>query len=479
MSDQSRLQHRLRSISGVAVAVSVAALAAVLLPAAGCSRGGDERTNIVIVILDTVRDDVAELALGTVAAPMPALESLGREGTVFSNAWANAPWTLPSHASLLTGLLPSGHQCTGRNHQLAPEHRTIAEYLNEDGYEAAAFFSNPWLTELMSGMMRGFESQYVESRGDDRIHQMDGSQGGLATNTNIASWLNGRNNDRPFLLFVNYLEAHLPYDPAKEHREAHMSDLTPDDVVTTQWAYEFNAGMYAPEEVDWERINRLYVGDVSTADALLGELMDMLKDHGLYDDAIIIVTSDHGENLGDHGLMDHHFGVFETLLAVPLVVRAPELLPPGMRDDPVMLTDIFPAVLEAAGIADPPELSHARSVFGPPSHPDRPIVAEYAGSNTALVDRLSMLNPELDTSSMRIAYATVRIGNLRLTVGSDGSHALTDFATDPDEMVDLQTEGRAIAGAMKAYLPTVGAPAGNIEIDEAMKEELRALGYLP
>jgi arylsulfatase A-like enzyme len=456
-----------------------AAIAATLLLGWGCSRPGDERPNIVIVVLDTVRDDVAELAEGSVSDPVPALNSLGREGTVFSNAWATAPWTLPSHASLLTGLLPSGHLCTGRNNHLAAEHRTIAEYLSESGYEAAAFFSNPWLTDLMSGMMRGFENQYVESRGDDRIHHMKGSQGGLASNSNIADWLNERTGDRPFLMFVNYLETHLPYDPAMAFREAHMSDLAADDVVTTTWAYEFNAGLYAPEEVDWERINRLYVGDASTADALLGELMKMLKEHGLYDEAVIIVTSDHGENLGDHGLMDHQFGVFETLLAVPLVVRAPGLLPLGVRDDPVMLTDIFPAVLDAAGIDDPPELPHAHSLFGPPSHADRPIIAEYAGSNTALIDRLRMLNPELDTSPMQIAYATVRIGNLRLTMGSNGSSRLEDFATDPDEMVDLQQKGRAIAGAMKACLPIVGAAAGDMEIDEEMREELRALGYLP
>ncbi len=479
MSSRRRPQRRRRFLSGAAAAVFAAALAAALLPAAGCSRSGDERPNIVIVVLDTVRDDVAELAEGSVSDPMPALDSLGREGTVFSNAWATAPWTLPSHASLLTGLLPSGHLCTGRNHRLAAEHRTIAEYLNEAGYEAAAFFSNPWLTELMSGMMRGFESRYVESRGDDRIHALEGSQGGRASNSDIADWLDGRTGDRPFLMFVNYLETHLPYDPAMAFREAHMPDLAPDDVVTTQWAYEFNAGLHPSEQVDWERINRLYVGDASTADALLGELMNMLKEHGLYDETVIIVTSDHGENLGDHGLMDHQFGVFETLLAVPLVVRAPGFLSPGVRDDPVMLTDIFPAVLEAAGIDALPELPHARSILGPPSHTDRPIIAEYAGSNTALVDRLRMLNPELDTSSMQTAYATVRIGNLRLTVGSDGSHRFTDLATDPDEMVDIQREGRAIAGAMKACLPIVGESAGNMEIDDEMREELRSLGYLP
>jgi arylsulfatase A-like enzyme len=470
-------QRRFRVAS--AVTTLAVTLAAVLLSLAGCSRREPERPNIVIVVLDTVRDDVAGLARGDVGAPMPALDALGREGVVFSNAWSVAPWTLPSHASILTGLLPSGHQCTGRNHRLSQEHMTIAEYLAGSGYEAAAFFSNPWLTDLLSGMMRGFDIRYVESRGDDRIHFEDGSQGGIATNENIASWLKGRDGDRPFLLFVNYLEAHLPYDPPAEYRRRYLADLDQDDAVSTRWAYEFNAGLHESSGVDWERVHRLYVGDASTADALLGGLMRMLKDHGLYDDAVIIVTSDHGENLGDHGLMDHHFGVFETLLAVPLVVRAPGLLPAGTRDDPVMLTDVFPSVLDAAGVDESLELPHARSLLGPPASPDRPIIGEYAGSNTALVDQMSELNPGLDTSHMRIAYATIRVGNLRLTIGSDGSHRLEDFATDPDDVADLANESRAIALRLKAHLPKVGAPAGRVEIDEEMREELRALGYLP
>jgi arylsulfatase A-like enzyme len=457
----------------------VAALAVSLLCGGGCATRHDERPNIVLVVLDTVRRDVAEPDLSGVVEAMPAIGALGREATVFVNAWATSPWTLPSHASILTGLLSSGHGCTGRAPMLASEHRTVAEYLVEQGYEAAAFFSNPWLTDGMSGMMRGFESEYVESRGDDRIHSLRGSQGGRASNANIEAWLDRRSDDRPFLLFVNYLEAHLPYDPDTRIREARLPDIPAADRITTTWAYEFNAGLHPFNDVDWTRVRRLYEGDASTSDALLGDLISMLKARGLYENAVIIVTSDHGENVGDHGLMDHQFGVFETLLAVPLVVRAPGRLESGVRDDPVMLIDIFPSILETAGVDGGPDLPRARSLLGPPADEKRPVIAEYAGGNAALIDRLTMLNPDLDASSFRIAYATVRMGDLRLTVGSDGSNALESFAADGAGDIDLEREGRAVALAMKEHLPALGAPVGEIEIDESMREELRSLGYLP
>jgi arylsulfatase A-like enzyme len=345
-----------------------------------------------------------------------------------------------------------------------------------DGYEAAAFFSNPWLTDQMSGVMRGFESDYVEARGDDRIHYLRGSQGGRASNVNIEAWLDGRRDHRPFLLFVNYMEAHLPYDPEPDIREERLPDIPSDDVVSTLWAYEFNAGLHPFDQVDWVRVRRLYEADASTADALLGDLIRMFRDKGLYDDAVIFVTSDHGENLGEHDLIGHQFGVFQTLLAVPLVVRAPGRLEKGVRNDPVMLIDLFPSLLEAAGSQERPGLPRARSLFAEPAQEDRPLIAEYAGGNASLVEELGTLNHNLDTAPLRTAYATVRVKDMRLTVGSDGSNELTDYAADG---VDLKREGRAIADSLKRYLPAVGAPAGKIEIDEKMQEQLRALGYLP
>jgi arylsulfatase A-like enzyme len=445
--------------------------------AAGCGRAPRIGPNIVIVVLDTVRDDTSELSPNGVS-PTPNLDRLGAEGTVFTNAWATAPWTVPSHVSILTGLLPSSHGCTGYNTFLGEEHTTLAEHLAGRGYETVAFFSNPWLTDRMTGMMRGFETRYAEVGSDTRIFNIV-DQGGEATSRNIEEWLDERPQKRPFLMFVNFLEPHLPYSPPEEYRRKHLPDLPPRSIVTTEWAHEFNAGMYAPETVDWDRVNRLYLGDVATADAYLGRLVAQLEKHGLYEDSVIIVTSDHGENLGDHGYMDHQFGLFETLLAVPLVVKTSGQAERVVREDPTMITDIFPTVLELAGAEVPRDLTHARSLLGPAGTVDRPLIAEYSGAGAPLIEILTGINPDLDISQMILASASVRVGDLRFTLTSDGAGNLQDFAKRREDRTDLGRHGRAISNAMVRLLPAVEQPQTELEVDPEMRESLRSLGYLP
>jgi arylsulfatase A-like enzyme len=455
---------------------SAAVLAVTVGLLAGCGDREPRRPNIVVVVLDTVRRDAASLT-SREPRPTPHLDVLGSEGTVFSNAWANGPWTVPSHASMLTGKLPSSHECTGKTAVMSEEQRTFADYAGERGYDTAAFYSNPWLTDRMTGMLRGFGEQHSEAGGDTRIMHL-GDQGGLATSRNITRWLDERTSDRPFLMFVNYLEAHLPYAPPGEYRHARMRDVPPDDVISTEWAHEFNAGIHPAEDVDWETVRRLYCGDVAAADMLMGMMLKDLKRHGLYENTVIIVTSDHGENIGDHGYMDHQYGVFETLLAVPLVIRAPAWIEPGLRDDPVMLTDIFATVLDLAGVEDAPDLPHARSLLAEPAPADRPLIAEYAGAGPTLLNMLLEINPELDTTQMAMARATVRVGNLRLTLGSDGSAGLEDLAVDPADRIDLERDGRAISEEMIKLFPKVEQVEGEAEVDEEMRESLRSLGYV-
>jgi arylsulfatase A-like enzyme len=249
--------------------------------------------------------------------------------------------------------------------------------------------------------------------------------------------------------------------------------------VTADWGREFNAGLHPAEEVDWDRVRRLYAGDVHTADALLGALLRRLSERGLLDETVVIVTSDHGENLGDHGLIDHQFGVFETLLAVPLVVRAPGLLPVGVRHDPVMLSDLFATALDVAG-SDAERPGYSRSLLGPPAEPERPLVAEYAGATPPLLVSLQNLNPSLDIAPLDFAAATVRVGDLRLTVRSDGSRTLTDYSAGPDaESVDVTDERPGDVERLRALLPEVRRPAGqSLEIDDRMREWLQSLGYI-
>ena len=443
----------------------------------GCGPAEQHGPNIVIVVLDTARRDVAELS-PTGMSPTPNLDRLGSEGTVFTSAWATAPWTVPSHASMLTGLLPSSHGCTGYNSFLEDDQKTVAEYLADGGYETVAFFSNPWLTDRMTGMMRGFTTRYEEVGHDTRIFNIV-DQGGAATSRNIATWLAEREGNRPFLMFVNFLEPHLPYSPSEAYRSEHLPDLPPRSIVTTEWAHEFNAGAHPASDVDWRRVTDLYLGDVAAADSYLGELLGELERRGLYENAAIIVTSDHGENLGEHGYMDHQFGLFETLLAVPLVVRTPGQHEAAVRSDPAMLTDIFPTVLELAGVENAPDLLHARSLLGLPAHEDRPLIAEYSGAGVPLIEILQGINPELDVSQMVLASASVRVGQLRFTLSSDGGGNLQDFTKNPADRVDLSRNGRAIGNAMVRLLPAIVQPTGELEMDDEMRESLRSLGYLP
>ena len=465
------MSNRLTVVSGLAlVALTIAALLV------SCSQS-PPRPNVVVIVLDTVRLDYTGPG-GTTERLTPKLDGLADEGTVFTRAWSNAPWTVPSHASMFTGLLPSSHKCNGRNFTFLSQEPTFAELLGESGYQTVAFFSNPWLSDRLTGMLRGFEERLVESgRGTEILTTVD--QGGGRTVANVSNWLNGRSDDRPFLMFVNLLEPHLPYHPPDDYRQARLSDIPRDYVVTTTTAHEVNAGLLDLDDIDFERVGRLYGGDVNTADRYLGEILRLLKDHGAYEDAVIIVTSDHGENLGDHGYMDHQFGVFSSLIDVPLVVRAPELLPPGVRSDPVMLTDIYDTVLEAAGAEGGPETPHSRSLLGPPAGPARPQIAEYTGANPELVKHLRYLNPTHDTSRQEVAFAKVRVDSLEFTVGTDGSERLYDLKNDPGRELNLAPANRAISGALFELLPAVRLADGvEVEIDEETREWLRSLGYI-
>ncbi|MBD3349206.1 MAG: sulfatase-like hydrolase/transferase [Candidatus Eisenbacteria bacterium] len=466
-------------IRGV-IAVSLSIVAACLgFSCGGCSEASS-RPNMVIVVLDAVRRDHvgAEIPGSDGRSVTPNVDRLAAHGTTYSNAWANGPWTLPSHVSMFTGLLPSRHGCTGAGFRFESDEPTFAELLDDAGYETVAFYSNPWLSDALSGMMRGFDHQYVDP-GSDLSILSSGSQGGAETLERIERWLDGRDGDRPFLMFVNFLEAHLPYDPPSSYREEHLADIPDDEVVSVQWAHEVNARVRRPESDEWERVRRLYAGDVHASDALFGALVSLLEGKDLYDDAFVVVTSDHGENLGDHGFTDHQFGVFESLLAVPLVAKSPGSVErdAGERDDPVMLTDLFPTVLELAGVAGAPPRRHARSLLAPPSEDDRLLIAEYVVPGL-LRDHIHKINPSLEEPWLYASYATVRSGDVRLTIGSDGSVELTDYSDDPLRREHLEERGRELAEELDGVLPAPGSPSEGPHIDPELRETLRSLGYV-
>jgi arylsulfatase A-like enzyme len=394
---------------------------------------------------------------------------------------------------MFTGLLPCRHGCNTKNYRLGKENMTLAGILKEAGYETAAFFSNPWLSDEVTGLLRGFDvRQETDVGGLANMITGTGDQGSESSLRFISRWLGERSAEKPFLLFANFLEPHLPYDPPADYRAEYLSDLPSDDVVSIAWAHEFNSGLRAGKAVDWERVRRLYGGDVYYVDCVLGNLLSLLKRNGLYENTVVIVVSDHGENLGEHGLIEHQFSVHETLLAVPVVIRAPGRLVPGVRDDPVMLTDLFTTTLDIAGVKDVPSLPHSKSLLTPLDEiphsaggngASRPVIAEYVGASSAMVAMLRRLNPKLDPRPFQRAYVTVRQGTLRLTVGNGGYLRLHDVAADPDQEKDIAKERPEDVKALldvlrKSLAGTRPPPKGRAELDPKTRDKLRSLGYI-
>ncbi len=426
-------------------------------------------------MLDTVRRDHTGIGPREPAVPglTPNLDRLAREGTAFVNAWSTAPWTVPAHASLFTGELPSVHGCTSRSIRFRTSLPTLAEIAVEAGYETAAFYSNPWLTDGLTGLLRGYETQYSSPFDQPEVRGND--QGGRQTVESLRNWLAGRDDDRPFFAFVSFLEAHLPYNPE--------GDYPPDAVIPSDWVNEYNAGLHRPEEQDWSKLRSLYGGDVRFADRFLGDMIDLLIEKSLLEDCIVIVTSDHGENLGEYRFLEHQFGLQETLLAIPLLIRAPhDGFPPGRDKRPVIITDLFPTILEWFGRANEGRASASRSLLDDAGSSMRPVMAEYGGPPRSLLNLLRRMNPDLDDREREVAFVSVREGSWRLTAGSDGSIALHDLDSDP-----LQRENRAEmepdqVNRLTQYLLRPGGQQNLseeevVEVDEETKQRLRSLGY--
>jgi arylsulfatase A-like enzyme len=455
--------------------------------------------NILVVVLDTLRADAAGLHTPATPAPLrvrhltPNLDALASQGVTYSDCTSVAPWTVPSHASMFTGRLPGAHGCVSGRHYFTSELPTFADELRGAGWSTAAFFSNPWLADRATGLLRGFDER-IEARlpmkSFERPRAED--QGGGETVAAFRAWLEKREDGRPFLAFVNILESHLAYDPPPEYRAAHLDDLPAGDVVDMEWSQAYQAGLVKHDEVDWNRVARLYAGDVWHADRLLGDVLEGLRSTGRHRDTVVIVTSDHGEHLGEHRLVEHQFSLYEPLLRVPMVVVVPDgyrrrfrtgVATGDVRTDPVQTVDLFATILDLADVASPVSTPFSRSLFGGPQSPSRPVFAEYAGPPPGLVHLLRYRNPALDLTGRERALRSVRVGSLRLIVDDAGGEQWFDLRVDPSQKFDLSGErvsGREelralIVGLDQAHASGQSPPA----MDTETLDRLRALGYVP
>jgi len=338
------------------------------------------RPNVLFVVLDTVRKDRLSV-YGHDAPTSPRLEALAEEARVYEQAVAPAPWTLPVHASMFTGLYPSQHGATQENPYLEGA-ETLATALSRAGYATCSFSSNAWITPY-TRLTAGFDDQdnFFEAmpgwlpegplarawqvlndhdrlRGvadsivavGNAIHERLAAGGGAASKTPrvVDRTIDFVDDHEDFFAFVNLMDAHLPYHPPDEYVEQFAPGVDSEAVCQNSKAY--NCGATAIDDDEWADITRLYDAEIRHMDDQLDRLFGHLRETGRWEDTMVVVCADHGELHGEHGLYGHEFNVYDGLVNVPLLVKHPDLDAGRDETTQVELLDLYHAVLDAAGV---------------------------------------------------------------------------------------------------------------------------------
>jgi len=437
--------------------------------------------HILLVVLDTVRADHVSLGLEPGERDTtPFLRSIAERGTVFTAARAPANWTLPSHASMFTGLTPSEHGCHFEHRYLADDAFTIAEVLRQREYVTAGFSSNVNVSRLFN-LDQGFD-EFYETWNDEEVRQ--GRRPTQALADHLVAWA-AKNKNRPAFAFVNLMDAHLPYDAApgfEDHFGQAGSAIDRDIVAAPDFLEQVLAGEIDLDPSFTDALAERYDNAIRGLDAELRSSFERLEEVGFLEDAIVIVTSDHGENLGDHGLVDHQGSLSESVLRVPLVIRGPGISVGRRVDHPVSLTRLFRFLQD---------LSHpSYQGLGIPERPWRgPILSERM-QPIEVLERMAATRPEVDmTEFSRRGTAMVIPGEpWKLLVAEGGApslHAWGDMPADEGPDVAAQNpdaaksfEGR-LEGALasRRWLRETLAPEEVSAPDTEAIAELERLGY--
>jgi arylsulfatase A-like enzyme len=448
----------------------------------GCEateRSAAARPNVLFVVIDTARADYLS-SYGFPELTTPAIDQLARTAVRYSQAYATSNWTLPSHASLFSGLYPSETRSTWETPQLPQEVVTLAERLLDAGYRTRAASGNPWIS-VAKGFGQGFE-EFVEA-----WRATPERRPGPAVEEPIR-WIREFAESRePFFIFLNFNTSHMPYDPAPGHRELFVDDTRSQERVAYLEGMKGDVlGIHGLDPEDFEIMRELYAAELHMVDWDLGRVLTALESSGLLEETLVIVTGDHGENIGEQGVVGHSLGMYEPTLRVPLILRFPERFPPGaVRDELVSLVDVMHTVLDVCGISadDQSGAIESRSLSGARHEPRGFVVAE-ADRPLHMLELVNRVVPER-LSAIDHPVRAIRSGSHKLVWNDDQGLELFDLEADPAEAVNLSGELPAVQQRLLDYLAgwhssltsTSAVEASEIEDAETL-EQLRELGYI-
>ncbi len=429
---------------------------------ASCARpvddlaASDPRANVILISMDTLRPDHLG-CYGYAKDTSPALDALCEDAVVFEETIAQAPSTLHSHASMFTSLLPHHHLATWSGKTRLPgEAITLAEVLQAAGYRTAAFSGGGQMDRVF-GLDQGFD-----------LYEQPSSEHFAGTVRAGLTWLED-GDGRPFFLFLHSYEVHHPYTPRQDYLE--LFDEGYAGPLPSEISIELLRQINRDEiEFDADRDLRhvvsAYDAEVRSADDGLAILTQHLKDKGLYDNTLIIFTSDHGEEFGEHGIVGwHSHTLFDELLRVPLVVKFPDSNHAGQRvAAQARSIDIPPTVVSTVGLPVP-------AVFSGVDLSTR--LGEEQHDELIAISRLDRPPKRLGSTSVRLRNWKLIDEDLFDLVDDPGEQWYGSATGDGMEMAErLKSALREALDSRQPLVPEVVAP-----LDSTL-EELRALGYI-
>ncbi|MBI5375553.1 MAG: sulfatase [Candidatus Schekmanbacteria bacterium] len=313
----------------------------------GFLQSRNEGLNIILISIDTLRDDHLG-CYGYSRNTTPNIDRLAGKSIIFKNVFAAAPWTLPSHVSIMTSLYPSLHRVSGAKDRIDDTRVTIAEALIRNQYTTAGVISVSWLKSFF-GFNRGFQ-EYIE----DYESKATPNPTAESITKKAILLLEELKQSEKFFLFIHYFDVHATYDPPSPYDKifspefsSKKTDISRDDLI--QESLRLRSPKETISREDLERIIALYDGEIGYVDSQIGVLLNTLDSMGLLNKTAIILTSDHGEEFKEHGSMSHGASLYDEVLKVPLILYNPKNTKGIKVQEPVSTIDIAPTILSISG----------------------------------------------------------------------------------------------------------------------------------
>lgn len=394
------------------------------------SSGGRPRANVFIISIDTLRADHLRL-YGYQPGQTPNIDALARDGVLFQNAYSHCPLTLPSHVSLLTGRLPADSGVRDNvGYVLSPDTRSVPNLLKAEGYATGAAVS-AYVLRGSTGMSQGFDFYEGDfgTKGGESLGEVQ--RKGEQTSAIALRWIEAHRAS-PSFFFLHLYEPHTPYDPPEPYK-----------------------GRFASP----------YDGEIAAADAVVGQFLGELRRLGLYDDSLIILVSDHGEGLMDHGEAEHGVFLYREDLHVPLIMKLPRSESRGSSSAvPVQLIDVAPTILDVLGLKADPAM-HGLSL--------RSVLADKGIGSREIFSETIYPRVHLGSSELRSL-----IGDRYHFIDAPRPE-LYDIEADRGEKANVLLANRRVYAEMKRKMaPFVVAPARPGKVTEEEAASMKALGYI-